>query len=268
VAEGLTQRVQTAVLFGIPVLGLVFYSNLTRTIFIALLIGLTAMEYLQLHYQPLSAHISSVIFASLGTFVIAMGSYTGYIPEYVLLIIGLISSIIYLVDLLLKEQAWLRQAPGLTTLLYTTIPFSILLAQHSKPYFHAVLIGALVLIWISDSGAYFVGKSLGKRKLMPSVSPGKSWEGFWGAGMCTMLASYIFASLLGVFSFKTWALIALCVWVFGSLGDLVESKLKRKLRIKDSGTILPGHGGFLDRFDGFYFCLPFVILVINLTHNI
>lgn len=266
-AEGLKQRVTTAILFGIPVLGLLFYNDATRVVFISLLLILTAFEYLQLHYKPLSKHFPQVLISMAMAVGLGFLAYQSLIPEKFLLGIGVAVGLVYLIDLLVSEQKWLRGQAWLMTVFYTAIPFSLLLREHVSPHFSSLLIGTLLLIWVSDSGAYFVGKSIGKRKLMPSISPGKSWEGFWGAGMCTMIASYLFSSLMGVFSFRTWALMALSVWIFGSLGDLVESKLKRKLNIKDSGTILPGHGGFLDRFDGFYFCLPFVILAIKLTHT-
>ena len=268
VASGLKQRVLTAFIFGIPVLGLLFFSDLTRTIFVAALLFLTGIEYLQLHYKPLTKSLIPVIISLLVMGGLAYVSLNKLVPPIWLLIPTLLVSFLFLIDLLFIEVPFLRAIPWLTNLGYTTLPFSLLLAQSSLQHFSALIIGSLILIWVSDSGAYFVGRSIGKRKLMPTVSPGKTWEGFWGAGMCTVLASYLFFSLMGVFSLQTWVCIALSVWLFGSLGDLVESKIKRRLKIKDSGTLLPGHGGFLDRFDGYYFCLPFVILSLIITNQL
>ena len=267
-ASGLKQRVQTALIFGIPVLGLVFYNDVTRTIFVCCLLFLTGLEYFQLHYKPLNRNWLNLIFSILGMVALVYVSVCNLVPIWLLLIPTILISVLFLIDLLFKELSLLRFAPWLTNLGYTSLPFSLLLIQRNFEHFAALVIGTLILIWISDSGAYFVGRSIGKRKLMPSVSPGKTWEGFWGAGMCTVLASYLFFSLMGVFSLHTWLGIALSVWIFGSLGDLVESKMKRRLNIKDSGTLLPGHGGFLDRFDGYYFCLPFVILSLIITNHL
>ena len=139
----------------------------------------------------------------------------------------------------------------LISILYIVIPFCCIISSANTGFFMQIVIGSLILIWTSDISAYFVGKSIGKHKLMPSISPGKTWEGFFGAGMITCIASYILASFYINFDFQTWLLIGLSTWLFGSIGDLVESKIKRKLNIKDSGSILPGHGGFLDRFDGY-----------------
>jgi phosphatidate cytidylyltransferase len=120
------------------------------------------------------------------------------------------------------------------------------------------------LIWVSDVGAYLVGRKLGKNKLAPSVSPGKSIEGALGAGALTIICSIIafYVSRFGNLGF--WIFIGIFVWVFGTLGDLYESTIKRKYQVKDSGTILPGHGGFLDRFDSFIFVVPFILLLLKL----
>lgn len=253
-------------MIGLPILLMVFYSDQTRSVFLVLLLMLTSVEFLSLYYKPLSSKIGLSLFSVLLSVLAAYFAYTHLVPLPILLVLALVSAIILMVDLFFVKIKMLHKQAWLQGVLYTSIPISCLLYFHDSGYFKELLVGTLLLIWISDSGAYFVGKSIGKRKLMPTVSPGKTWEGFYGAGMCAMIFSYILFSVLGVFSFQSWALIGLCVWLFGSIGDLVESKIKRQLNIKDSANILPGHGGFLDRFDGFYFCLPFVTLTIQLTH--
>ena len=264
--ESLKQRIKTAFLIGIPILALLFISDITRSIFLILLIGLTATEYLSLYYKPLSKALIPVFISLAITSTLTYLSFTQSLPLEALLFSSLLVACIYLIDLLLAPVHILRSFPWLNSILYTTLPLACLLHFRDTSYFQSLIIGTILLIWVSDIGAYFVGKSIGKHKLMPSISPGKTKEGFLGAGMCTLLISYILFSILGEFSFKSWALIGLSVWLLGSMGDLVESKIKRSLNIKDSSNILPGHGGFLDRFDGFYFCLPFVIFVIYLTH--
>jgi len=128
------------------------------------------------------------------------------------------------------------------------------------------MISVLVLIWVNDSFAFIVGKNFGKRKLFVSVSPKKTIEGFIGGFICALITAYIISdSPLNStnFSLINWFIIAAIVSIIGTIGDLVESKLKRQANIKDSGTIMPGHGGILDRLDSLLFAAPFVYLYIN-----
>ncbi|MEO9209687.1 MAG: phosphatidate cytidylyltransferase, partial [Ginsengibacter sp.] len=111
----------------------------------------------------------------------------------------------------------------------------------------------------SDTFAYLCGRAFGKHKLFESVSPKKTWEGFIGGGLLTLGFSFLLAYFLNI-SFGLNMCIALATVIFGSLGDLVQSMLKREFDIKDSGTILPGHGGVLDRFDALIISLPFTTL--------
>ena len=115
------------------------------------------------------------------------------------------------------------------------------------------------MIWLNDIGAYFTGKYLGKRKLFPKVSPKKTVEGLLGGTGLTFLGAYVFSLF---FEVKSIYLLAIVVSVFGVIGDLIESKMKRELNIKDSGSLLPGHGGLLDRFDSFVF-IVFILHIIS-----
>lgn len=122
--------------------------------------------------------------------------------------------------------------------------------------------GLLLLIWTNDTMAYFVGSQLGKNKLFERISPKKTWEGTIGGGICTMLIAWGLSFLIDDFTPVQWIALAAVAAVFGTLGDLVESMLKRSVGVKDSGTLLPGHGGLLDRFDAFIFALPFYWLTL------
>ncbi len=124
--------------------------------------------------------------------------------------------------------------------------------------------GLLGLVWTNDTMAYFVGSQLGKRKLFERISPKKTWEGFIGGGLCTVLMAWGVSHYVPEFTQMQWIMLAVVAAVFGTLGDLVESMLKRSLNIKDSGKLLPGHGGLLDRFDAFLLAIPFYWLVLIL----
>ncbi|WP_299007435.1 phosphatidate cytidylyltransferase [uncultured Tenacibaculum sp.] len=129
-----------------------------------------------------------------------------------------------------------------------------------QPY---IIIYIMLLIWTNDSFAFLVGKNFGKHKLFEKVSPKKTIEGFIGGVVFSIIVGFIIGQYSGVFSILNWVIIAVIVSVFGSLGDLVESKLKRQANVKDSGTIMPGHGGLLDRLDSLFFLAPFVYLYIH-----
>ncbi|MFN3379783.1 MAG: phosphatidate cytidylyltransferase, partial [Runella zeae] len=127
-----------------------------------------------------------------------------------------------------------------------------------------IVLGCLLLLWATDIGAYFAGTYLGKRKLFERVSPKKSWEGAAGGAAFAGLVAFV----LGVY-FKShepweWYCIAALIVVGGTLGDLVESLFKRSIAIKDSGSTIPGHGGFLDRFDGLLLSTPFIVTFVKI----
>lgn len=143
---------------------------------------------------------------------------------------------------------------------YVAVPFALLTASSyfSGEYSPSLVFGLLIIIWGNDIGGYIAGKSFGKHKLYEKISPKKTWEGSIGGVLLGMSASLVLSYFFEVLSVFQWLGMSLLIVVMGSIGDLVESMLKRSLDIKDSGSMIPGHGGFLDRFDGLIFSLPFV----------
>jgi phosphatidate cytidylyltransferase len=147
------------------------------------------------------------------------------------------------------------------TVIYTALPFGFALGlpwDETQNFTWAVFL-LFILIWSSDSFAYFTGRMFGKHKMAPKISPKKTWEGFAGGVFFTLVLGYFieqkFPELRG-----NWMVIGLLVSVFAPLGDLVESQLKRTFGVKDSGNIIPGHGGVLDRLDSFIITVPVVYL--------
>ncbi|MTK52763.1 phosphatidate cytidylyltransferase [Paludibacter sp.] len=145
--------------------------------------------------------------------------------------------------------------------IYVVVPFSMLnILNHSfEPEF---LLALFVLIWTYDSGAYLFGVTLGKHRLFERISPKKSWEGAIGGFLAACVAALIFAHFSSSLSVFGWIGFAALVVVFGTFGDLAESLLKRTFNIKDSGNILPGHGGMLDRFDSLLFATPVILIYL------
>lgn len=141
--------------------------------------------------------------------------------------------------------------------------FLILLPYTNGEYNPYILINILILIWVNDSFAFIVGKNFGKTKLFESVSPKKTIEGFVGGVVFAVIAGIIISYQTTLYSVLDWIIIALTTSILGTIGDLVESKFKRQANVKDSGNIMPGHGGLLDRLDSLIFAIPFLYLYIH-----
>ncbi len=146
--------------------------------------------------------------------------------------------------------------------------FLTMIPYKDNEFAKSLIVGIFVLIWINDSFAYLVGKSIGRTKLFPRVSPKKTVEGSLGGLLFTLVGTYFLSKYVDVLTKEQWLILALVVVVFGSLGDLVESKLKREAGVKDSGAILPGHGGLLDRLDSLIFAAPFAYLTLYIFTNV
>ncbi|MBF9141497.1 phosphatidate cytidylyltransferase [Hymenobacter properus] len=146
---------------------------------------------------------------------------------------------------------------------YVSVPMALLslLAQSGEGYDYRRIFALLFLIWASDIGAYAVGRAIGKHKLAPKVSPGKTWEGWAGGFVMTLIVGWAIGFMLPNMPLMHRLVAAGVVAVFAPLGDLAESMLKRSVGVKDSGSIMPGHGGLLDRFDAFLLVLPVLALL-------
>lgn len=131
-----------------------------------------------------------------------------------------------------------------------------------------LIMGIFILIWVNDTFAYIVGRLFGRTKLFPRVSPKKTWEGTLGGFVFTLAAAYLMAKYEPIVSPEQWMTLAAVIVIAGSFGDLVESKLKRDAGVKDSGAIMPGHGGMLDRLDSLIFAAPFAYLTLNIFTNV
>ncbi len=143
-------------------------------------------------------------------------------------------------------------------IIYVGIPFTLLeWIALDDGYQPNIVLGLLLLNWANDTGAYLVGSRFGKRLLLPRISPKKTWEGTLAGVTLTLLSGVGLGFIFPELPATDWVVLAAIVGIFGSLGDLIESMFKRNVQIKDSGKLLPGHGGLLDRFDAFLFMLPF-----------
>ena len=152
-------------------------------------------------------------------------------------------------------------------MIYVSIPFSLLNFLAFKPnnevfhYHYELLISLFLFIWASDSGAYILGVRFGRHRLFERISPKKSWEGLLGGVVTALFAAWVLTQVFPQYSFRFLAMIAILVVISGTLGDLVESMIKRSIGVKDSGRFMPGHGGLLDRFDSILLASPVIYFV-------
>ncbi len=142
--------------------------------------------------------------------------------------------------------------------------FLVLIADYYSNYNPNILLGSFILVWVNDTFAYLIGKNFGKQKLFPRISPKKTVEGFLGGLFFSCVASYFISKHTYTLNFTNWLILAIIISVFGTIGDLIESKFKRQAGVKDSGVIMPGHGGLMDRLDSIIFAAPFIYLFLRI----
>ncbi|HLO60591.1 MAG TPA: phosphatidate cytidylyltransferase [Bacteroidales bacterium] len=157
--------------------------------------------------------------------------------------------------------------PVVTGLVYVALPFAsmnylVFPQTTGHQYTHRIILGIFTLIWINDTGAYVTGMMIGRHKMFPRISPKKTWEGLAGGTAFTLVASIWMNRLMGILEPADWIALAIITSIFGVYGDLTESLLKRNAGIKDSGNLIPGHGGILDRFDSILFVVPVAVIYL------
>ena len=266
------QRVRTAVYFVLAMLFGVFGGPYTYSLLFATILGLCLWEYLSmlLPAESIQDHIRFYVamILSLTPFIVSALILMKWLPSFPfnLLFIGIFTGVFFLLFAL--ELFGSSPSPFQNIgyiflgLLYLGIPFTLLnyIAFQTGHYRPDFVISLLLLIWFNDTAAYILGSRYGKRPFFPRLSPKKTWMGFFGGLFFAILLSVILYYTVEQLSLWQWLVLAIVVSVFGNVGDLFESMLKRSVNVKDSGTLLPGHGGFLDRFDAFIFALPFIFL--------
>ena len=279
----------TGVLF-VAVVVTCFLKPMAMALLFALVTGMTIWEFAGLVNARVGVQVNRMICTVSGVylFLAVTGFTSGMTPSSVF--VPYLLSVVYL----LVAELYLRQpdpvndwAYTMLSQMYIALPFSCIsvlaftcppdataMPSGSGAVFSPLLpLSVFVFLWLSDSGAYCVGSLLGRHKLFPRISPGKSWEGSIGGGIVALAVAALLwhsgpaaAAALGFVSpaltLAQWLGLALVVVVFGTWGDLVESLLKRTLGIKDSGNILPGHGGMLDRFDSSLMAMPAAVVYL------
>ena len=268
------QRAVTGVLFVIVLVGCILYSPLSFGILFTIISALSVHEFAQLVSKSGEESINKTITALGGAYLfLALMSFCTqqsvgarvFLPYLGLLLYMMITELY-----LKKKNPTGNWAYSMLSQLYVALPFALLnvLAFQNSPETSSVTynpilpLSIFVFIWLSDTGAYCVGSLIGKHRLFERISPKKSWEGSIGGGIFSIASSLGFAHFFPFMPGWKWVGLAIVVVIFGTWGDLTESLMKRQLGIKDSGNILPGHGGMLDRFDSALMAIPAAVVYL------
>jgi phosphatidate cytidylyltransferase len=267
--SNLQQRVIMAVIGVTIIVSAILYGDLTFVLLFSTLSTLTQLEFYKLlgldGNQPLTTYgtLCGIVLIVL-TYVIEKGL-IGF-ENYFL--ISPLLAMIFFIKLYKKNDLKPFTNIGFTFLglIYVALPFSLIvvMAMRGGEYNSEIILGSLLLLWATDVGAYFAGTKFGRRKLFERVSPKKSWEGALGGAAFAILIAFVLGYYFNTYEPWKWFCIGAIIVVTGTYGDLVESLFKRSIAIKDSGSSIPGHGGFLDRFDGLLLSAPFIVTFLKL----
>ena len=261
--KNILQRTTSGIVYLVLIIGALFLGKFSYAL-VFLIIGILALH----EFYRISAsaggsplHITGLLTGA-GVFLISFGAASGLWSSAAWFILPVLVIALF-VSAMFSGLPDIFRNLGITVLglVYIILPISTMnyLVFHSAgtmDYTHRIVLGILILVWINDTGAFLAGITLGRHKLLPRISPGKSWEGAFGGTVLTLVVSLWLSSIMGILNNTNWIVLALIVSVFGVLGDLVESMFKRSADVKDSGNLIPGHGGVLDRIDSILFVMP------------
>lgn len=271
--SNLTQRVITAIIGAAAIIFGVVYSEWTYFIVFFIICTASIWEFYSL--SGLDGMIPQKTFGTIcgtGIYTLSFFIERGDITYKYYFLIFPILSCVYLIKLYKKfeRKPFTNIAYTFLGIFYVAIPFALLniaAFEHHLvrgSYNFQIIFGCLFILWATDTGAYFAGTFFGKRKLFERISPRKSWEGAVGGAILAFIFAWVIAMYFTSLATWEWMVIASIIIVGGIYGDLVESLLKRSIEIKDSGDALPGHGGFLDRFDGLLISAPFIVAFLEI----
>lgn len=267
--SNLTQRLVTALAGSAVVIGAVVWGPWSYFAVFLFIVMATLHEFYKLcgidgmvPQKTFGMFVGAVVFSA--TFFIEFEHISW---RYYFLIFPLMS-FVYLIKLYKKEE----QKPFTNTaftflgLFYVAAPFALMniATFENGTYNYEVMLGCLLILWANDTGAYFAGIRYGKTKLFERISPKKSWEGAVGGAVLGIAFAWMLSRWFTTLEPWQWITVGVIIVICGDYGDLVESHLKRSMEIKDSGTSLPGHGGFLDRFDGLLISAPFIVAFLEI----
>ncbi|KAB2823189.1 MAG: phosphatidate cytidylyltransferase [Bacteroidales bacterium] len=265
------QRTLSGFLFVVIIVGSIIWTPYSFAVVFTLITGGSVYEFHRLtnkQHDVQAMTVMSVIGAVI-LFVISFLFATGTIiyPGYS--IYGLYIVLMLVIELYRRKPNPLHNwAYFLLGQVIIALPFSLLnFILYIESYNPLILIAVFVTIWVNDTGAYLVGMTFGKHRLFERISPKKSWEGFIGGAVAALGSGYLFSLFIPEINLIQWLIFSEIVVIFGTFGDLLESLLKRTVNVKDSGDVIPGHGGLLDRFDSMLLAAPAVFIFLSFIFN-
>lgn len=264
----LLKRSITGTVFVMVVLAGILIHPLIFILIFGTLLFLTQLEFYSLVEKAgFSPHKYPGIIHGLIFFGLCAAVANNLIPATYCLLVLLQVILIFILEVFRTRPGALQNsAQTLFGFIYVAVPFSLLHFlvfpdfQNKSGFQPWILAGIFFIVWVYDSMAYLAGSKFGKRKLCKKISPKKTWEGFIAGTVMALVMGIVNAVFIPSLSLPNWMIVAVLVVISGTFGDVFESKIKRELNIKDSGTILPGHGGFLDRLDSLLFTVPTIFL--------
>jgi len=267
--NNLTQRIIAAVLGAFIIIGGIYYSSWTYLLVFLFISAVTQLEFYKL--VGLDGMLPLKTFGTIcGSLIFTLTFFieSGFIANKYYFLLFPVAACAFLIYLYKKDDKKPFTGIAFTFLgiMYVAIPFALLnvIAFHKGYYEFELILGSLLILWANDTGAYFAGVRFGKRKLFERVSPKKSWEGSVGGSVLAGAMAYTISEVTQSEPLISWLCIGVIVVIGGTYGDLVESLFKRSIEIKDSGRLIPGHGGFLDRFDGLLLAAPFITAFLKI----
>lgn len=272
--KNLIIRALTGIIFVVVLISAIYIHPIFFLILFCIITGLTLWEFggLVKHYENANlqrtVNVLGGVYLFIATFVYANGLTDGkiFLPYLLFIMLTMIAELYYKTPNPINNWAFTLFAQ-----VYCAGSFSILNFIGAEPgtpgvmsYTPLFIMAIFIFVWLDDTGAYLVGSLIGKHKLFERISPKKSWEGFFGGLILSLASSQAFAWFAPEINRMNWLGLAATVVLFGTWGDLIESLLKRTLGVKDSGNVLPGHGGMLDRFDSVMLAVPASYIYIEL----
>ena len=262
----LTRAISGAV-YIVLLISATFYSSNSFLLFFGILLLIAVSEFCKL------VNLKNIVpmLIAVGLFILCNLSYTIKTNDILILLATLLVSVKAIFFLFDKKNKPVDSLSKYVYLIgYIILPFVLItkIPFVENSYNPNIILSIFILIWVNDTFAFLVGKTFGKHKLFEKVSPKKTIEGFVGGFIFSIVAGIILAQFLMLQSYIHWIFIAVLASVFGTLGDLVESKFKRIANVKDSGNIMPGHGGVLDRLDSIIFVAPIVFLFYQILYYV
>jgi phosphatidate cytidylyltransferase len=263
------KRTTSAIVFGVIMLAGLLWNEYAFLVLVCLINILCLRDYIRLmqkidketywpKWLPVVIQTVGLLLIFVVTTIYLFDFYAlSFLSVFLVAAFLLCPAILFLVSTLSKQNSLAATLESFGGIFYITLPMLLLLGMRRHDM--VLPLALILMIWSNDTLAYLVGSFIGKHPFSP-ISPNKTWEGTIGGASLTIIAAGIYGYFSHTYRFTDWMMLALCATVAGTFGDLLESKLKRIADVKDSGTLMPGHGGALDRFDSLLIATPFAFV--------